>query len=72
MPAVGSENWVVDRTLSSYFAYSIKGHHPRWRLPEGLGRHLVSFVNGTDTYLFGESLVAHSAPEAVWFAEVRL
>jgi len=61
---------VDNRTLSSYFAYSIKGHTLGGGYQKAWGDTSFAFVNGTDTYLFGESLVStFTAPEErVWFA----
>lgn len=61
---------VDNRTLSSYFAYSLKGHTLGGGYQKAWGDTPFAFVNGTDTYLFGESLVStFTAPnERVWFA----
>lgn len=61
---------VDNRTLSSYFAYSIKGHTIGGGYQKAWGETPFAFVNGTDTYLFGESLVStFTAPnERIWFA----
>ncbi|WP_261871931.1 OprD family porin [Pseudomonas sp. IsoF] len=61
---------VDNRTLSSYFAYSIKGHTIGGGYQKAWGDTPFAFVNGTDSYLFGESLVStFTAPnERVWFA----
>lgn len=60
---------VDNRTLSSYLAYSLKGHTLGGGYQKAWGNTPFAFVNGTDTYLFGESLVStFTAPnERVWF-----
>ncbi|MGN8275896.1 OprD family porin [Pseudomonas sp. SMN5] len=61
---------VDNRTLSSYFAYSLKGHTIGGGYQKAWGDTPFAFVNGTDTYLFAESLVStFTAPnERIWFA----
>lgn len=61
---------VNNRTLSSYFAYSLKGHTLGGGYQKAWGDTPFAVVNGADTYLFGESLVStFTAPnERVWFA----
>lgn len=61
---------VDNRTLSSYVAYSINGHIIGGGYQKAWGDTPFAFINGTDTYLFGESLVStFTAPnERVWFA----
>ena len=61
---------VDNRTLSSYLGYSIQGHTIGGGFQKAWGDTPFAFVNGTDTYLFGESLVStFTAPnERVWFA----
>ncbi|MBA6133911.1 MULTISPECIES: OprD family porin [Pseudomonas] len=60
---------VDNRTLSSYVAYSINGHIIGGGYQKAWGDTPFAFINGTDTYLFGESLVStFTAPnERVWF-----
>ncbi|MNT24544.1 Porin-like protein NicP precursor [compost metagenome] len=61
---------VDNRTLTSYFAYSLKGHTLGGGYQKAWGDTPFAFVNGTDTYIFGESLVSTftAANERVWFA----
>lgn len=61
---------VDNRTLSSYFAYNLKGHTIGGGYQKAWGDTSFAFVNGSDTYLFGESLVStFTAPnERIWFA----
>ncbi|WP_320110010.1 OprD family porin [Pseudomonas sp. B21-056] len=61
---------VDNRTLSSYFAYSLKGHTLGGGYQKAWGDTPFAFVNGTDTYLFAESLAStFTAPnERIWFA----
>jgi hypothetical protein len=61
---------VDNRTLSSYFAYSLKGHTVGGGYQKAWGDTSFAFVNGTDTYLFAESLAStFTAPnERIWFA----
>ncbi|HDS0919644.1 TPA: OprD family porin [Pseudomonas putida] len=60
---------VDNRTLSSYFAYTLQGHTFGGGYQKAWGDTPFAFVNGSDTYLFGESLVStFTAPnERVWF-----
>ena len=54
---------VDNRTLSSLFAWRLAGHSFGVGYQKARGDTPFAFVNGTDTYLFGESLVsAFSAP----------
>jgi len=61
---------VDNRTLSSYFAYNLNGHTLGGGYQKAWGDTPFAFVNGTDTYLFAESLVStFTAPnERIWFA----
>ncbi|NUT66448.1 OprD family porin [Pseudomonas corrugata] len=61
---------VDNRTLSSYFAYSLKGHTLGGGYQKAWGDTPFAFVNGSDTYLFAESLAStFTAPnERIWFA----
>ena len=61
---------VDNRTLSSYFAYNLQGHTFGGGYQKAWGDTPFAFVNGADSYLFGESLVStFTAPnERVWFA----
>ena len=61
---------VDNRTLSSYFAYSLQGHTLGGGYQKAWGDTPFAFVNGTDTYLFAESLAStFTAPnERIWFA----
>ena len=54
---------VNNRTLSSLFAWQLAGHSFGVGYQKARGDTPFAFVNGTDTYLFGESLVsAFTAP----------
>lgn len=54
---------VDNRTLSSMFAWQLAGHSVGVGYQKARGDTPFAFVNGTDTYLFGESLVsAFTAP----------
>jgi len=68
----GDENLgkVDNRTLSSYFAYNLNGHTLGGGYQKAWGDTPFAFVNGTDTYLFAESLAStFTAPnERIWFA----
>lgn len=61
---------VDNRTLTSYLAYSLKGHTLGGGYQKAWGDTPFAFVNGTDTYIFAESLVSTftAANERVWFA----
>lgn len=61
---------VDNRTLTSYFGYSLKGHTLGGGYQKAWGDTPFAFVNGTDTYIFAESLVSTftAANERVWFA----
>lgn len=61
---------VDNRTLSSYFAYSLGGHTLGGGFQRAWGDTSFAMVNGADTYLFAESLVSTftAAQEQVWFA----
>ncbi|MDD2047715.1 OprD family porin [Pseudomonas putida] len=61
---------VDNRTLTSYLAYSLKGHTVGGGYQKAWGDTPFAFVNGTDTYIFAESLVSTftAANERVWFA----
>lgn len=61
---------VDNQTLSSYFAYNLQGHTFGGGYQKAWGDTPFAFVNGADSYLFGESLVStFTAPnEKVWFA----
>lgn len=60
---------VDNRTLSNYFAYNLQGHTFGGGYQRAWGDTPFAFVNGADSYLFGESLVStFTAPnERVWF-----
>ncbi|AIL61671.1 OprD family porin [Pseudomonas alkylphenolica] len=61
---------VDNRTLTSYLAYSLKGHTLGGGYQKAWGDTPFAFVNGTDTYIFAESLVSTftAANERVWYA----
>jgi hypothetical protein len=61
---------VDNRMLSTFFAYSYHGHTAGCGYQRSWGETPFAYVNGTDSYLFGESLVStFTAPkEQVWFA----
>ncbi|PRB84597.1 OprD family porin [Pseudomonas sp. MYb185] len=60
---------VDNRTLSSWLGYNLAGHTFGGGYQKAWGSTPFAFLNGADTYLFGESLVStFTAPkERVWF-----
>jgi hypothetical protein len=61
---------VDNRMLSMFFAYSYHGHTAGGGYQRSWVETPFAYVNGTESYLFGESLISTStAPkEQVWFA----